>query len=82
MVLQYILQQFCMPQNIPLPAVRSHIIDLTVSHFFSVCVSHLVGPVYIPPNNNLRKEIIRLHHNTKESGHPGQYKTAELILHS
>src|SRR6266568_5088409 len=30
--------------------------------------------VYVPPDCDLRKEIIHLHHNTRESGHPGRYK--------
>lgn len=38
--------------------------------------------VYALPNRHLRKEIILLHHNTKSSGHPGRYKTTELILRS
>jgi len=38
--------------------------------------------VYVPSNRHLRREIIHLHHDTKSSGHPGRYKTAELILRS
>ena len=38
--------------------------------------------VYVPPNRHLRREIIHLHHDTKSSGHPGRYKTAELVLRS
>jgi len=37
------------------------------------------GKVYIPKNIKLRLEIIKLHHNTPVAGHPGQWKTLELI---
>ena len=35
--------------------------------------------LYIPPNAKLRTDIIREHHDTISTGHPGQYKTHELI---
>ena len=37
------------------------------------------GKVYVP-KNELRKEIIHLHHNTSISGHPGCWKTLELVM--
>jgi len=30
------------------------------------------GKVYVPKDNKLRAEIIRLHHNTPVGGHEGQ----------
>ena len=35
--------------------------------------------VYIPKDEKLRAEVIRLHHNTPVGGHRGQWKTAELV---
>jgi hypothetical protein len=35
--------------------------------------------IYIPHDNDLRNEIIRLHHDTIAAGHPGRYKTHEMI---
>ena len=35
--------------------------------------------IYIPPNPRLREDLIREHHNTIAAGHPGRYKTHELI---
>jgi len=35
--------------------------------------------VYMPKNNILRVEIIRLHHDIPVGGHEGQWKTVELV---
>ena len=35
--------------------------------------------VYVPKDAKLREDIIRLHHDTPLAGHPGWYKTHELI---
>jgi len=35
--------------------------------------------VYVPKDEALRVEIIRLHHNTPMGGHGGQWKTAEIV---
>jgi len=35
--------------------------------------------VYVPKDNKLRAEIIRLHHNTPVEGHGGQWKMVELV---
>ena len=35
--------------------------------------------VYVPKDNILRAEIIRLYHNTLVGGHRGQWKTVELV---
>jgi hypothetical protein len=34
---------------------------------------------YVPRDEQLRQEIIREHHNDRVVGHPGRYKTQELI---
>ena len=40
------------------------------------------GRVYVPKDRKLRDEVIHLHNDTMETGHPGRFKTAELILHN
>ena len=37
------------------------------------------GKVYVPRDMKLRTEIISLHHDSPVAGHPGQWKTQELI---
>ena len=37
------------------------------------------GKVYVPKNDKLRLEIVRLHHDTPIGGHGGQWKTMELV---
>ena len=37
------------------------------------------GKVYIPRNEKLRAEVIRLHHDMPVGGHGGQWKMAELV---
>jgi len=37
------------------------------------------GKVYVPKDEKLRAEIIRLHHDTLIGGHRGQWKTVELV---
>jgi len=37
------------------------------------------GKVYVPKDDKLRTEIIRLHHDTPVGGHRGQWKTVELV---
>jgi len=37
------------------------------------------GTVYVPQDEALRVEIIRLHHNTPIWGHGGQWKMAEFV---
>jgi len=38
------------------------------------------GKVYVPRDEELRKEIMHLHHNTSISGHPGCWKMLELVM--
>ena len=37
------------------------------------------GKVYVPKDNTLKTEIIRLYHNTPVGEHGGQWKTVELV---
>jgi len=37
------------------------------------------GKVYVPKDEKLRAEVIRLYHDTPVGGHGGQWKTAELV---
>ena len=37
------------------------------------------GRIYVPRDTTLRGDIVRAHHDTRIAGHPGQYKTFELI---
>ena len=40
---------------------------------------HFKGCIYVPKDDTLREDIIRGHHDSTLVGHPGQYKTQELI---
>ena len=35
--------------------------------------------IYVPKDRALRGDIIRAHHDKRTAGHPGRYKTQELI---
>jgi len=37
------------------------------------------GKVYVPRDDKLRAEVIRLHHDTPMKGHRGQWKTTKLV---
>jgi hypothetical protein len=37
------------------------------------------GKVYVPANPELRRKIVGAHHDTRSSGHPGRFKTHELV---
>lgn len=37
------------------------------------------GLVYVPPTLELRRKVMQQHHDSQLAGHPGQYKTLELI---
>jgi len=37
------------------------------------------GKVYMPKDEKLRAEIVRLHHDTSIGGHGGQWKIVELV---
>jgi len=42
-------------------------------------VMYKEGKVYVPKDDKLQAEIIRLHHDTLIAGHGGQWKTIELV---
>ena len=37
------------------------------------------GKVYVPNDPDIRRELVKLHHDSLEAGHPGEYKTLELV---
>lgn len=37
------------------------------------------GKVYVPKNDALRRKIVHAHHDTPVGGHPGRWKTIELV---
>jgi len=37
------------------------------------------GKIYVPQNANLRRRVVSLCHDTKVAGHPGCWKTLELV---
>jgi len=40
------------------------------------------GCIYVPDTSDLRRRIVSLCHNTKVAGHPGRFKTLELVSRS
>jgi len=38
------------------------------------------GKIYVPKNETLRAEIIRLYYDTPVEGHGGQWKIVELVI--
>jgi hypothetical protein len=37
------------------------------------------GKIYVPPTADIRRKIVSLNHDTKLAGHPGRWKTLELV---
>jgi len=37
------------------------------------------GKIYVPQNADLRRRVVSLCHDTKVAGHPGRWKTLELV---
>lgn len=37
------------------------------------------GKVYVPKNPDLRRQLVELHHDSLMAGHPGRWKTLELV---
>lgn len=37
------------------------------------------GRIYVPEGGDLRRRVVRERHNSKAAGHPGRYKTLELV---
>ena len=42
-------------------------------------VAYMEGRIYVPNNKEIRKEILREHHNPADIGHPGQHRMMELL---
>ena len=40
---------------------------------------YFLGKVYVPPAGDLRRRIVYQHHDTRVAGHPGRFKTLELV---
>jgi len=40
---------------------------------------HFRGKIYIPQSPDLRRQIVALCHDTQIAGHPGHWKTLELV---
>jgi len=40
------------------------------------------GRIYVPDSSQLRRRIVSLCHDTKVAGHPGRFKTLELVSRS
>ena len=38
--------------------------------------------LYVPQSNKLKEDIIKIHYDNILAGHPGHYKTLELINHN
>lgn len=37
------------------------------------------GKIYVPKNETLRREVVQAHHDSPVTGHPGRWKTLELV---
>jgi hypothetical protein len=37
------------------------------------------GKVYVPKDEDLRRQIVKAHHDSQVTGHPGRWKTLELV---
>src|SRR5919198_2652876 len=37
------------------------------------------GKIYVPPTSDLRRKIVALNHDSRVAGHPGRWKTLELV---
>ena len=74
--------------------IRDTMVRIRGSDIITLCKKHRIcedqdgilftrsGKMYIPEDQDLRMEIVRLHHNTPIPGHPGTEKTLELMQHS
>jgi hypothetical protein len=38
-----------------------------------------MGKVYVPRDQDLRRRIVKAHHDSPEAGHPGEFRTRELV---
>ena len=37
------------------------------------------GKIYVPPTSDIRLKIVALNHDSRVAGHPGRWKTLELV---
>jgi len=42
-------------------------------------VLYFCGKIYIPPTTDIQWKIVALHHDSHVAGHPGRWKTLELV---
>jgi hypothetical protein len=42
-------------------------------------VLYFHGKIYVPPTADIRWKIVALHHDSHIAGHPGRWKTLELV---
>jgi transposase InsO family protein len=42
-------------------------------------ILHFRNKIYVPPDPDLRRRIVALHHDSRVAGHPGRWKTMELV---
>jgi len=42
-------------------------------------VAYMKGRIYVPNNKDIKKEIMKEHHDPADVGHPGQHRMQELI---
>ena len=42
-------------------------------------VLYFHGKIYVPPTADIRRKIVVLHHDSHVAGHPGRWKTLELV---
>jgi hypothetical protein len=40
---------------------------------------HFCGKIYVPPSSDIRRKIVALNHDSQIAGHPGRWKTLELV---
>src|SRR5467141_735607 len=40
------------------------------------------GKLYVPHDSQLRLDIVKAHHDYPVAGHPGRWKTTELVAHN
>ena len=40
---------------------------------------HFRGKIYVPPSSDIRRKIVALNHDSRIAGHPGRWKTLELV---
>ena len=58
----------------------AHLLKMdTVNTWENQGIIYHKGRIYVPPDSNLRGQILQEHHDLPDIGHPGQHRTLELI---